>query len=563
MRAWRAVVLAAAMSVSRAAMAAEPALARVGGVPITATDLRAAFELRHEGHVRLLADETVVRDFLESMVEQSLFVLEARRLELDRGKDFEAFRRRELRRLGVRWLYETEVRRKVRVKSGEVRRAVSQMGEGWEVIRIRVNTREEAEAARGRLLAGEDPAQVAREVSMAPSRLRGGLELVRWGYETPEVEARLWGAAPGELTDPLPTPDGWVVFRVIARHPVPLPEQARAKAREVLRSRAADRLRSRFLERLRRRYGARIREERLDLALLERHLREDVPDEDPVLATFEGGELRLSELVAGIDAQAFDSLPPALRRQRAAQWLSDRLDALLLEREAERRWPTLPRSERAKLRAAEEAWLYRKLLGEVVFAGLQVTEQEMHDWYEAHREELKEPARVLLSVALLPDEAAARAFLEALAAGSDFVQLARERSMDAETALKGGRTLWITREALRPEIPDEVFQAPAGTVGGPVELDGGWLVYRVEDRRDARFKTEKEAAGEVRKRLVQQKRGEQLRAWAQTLRQATTVEYFPRRIARAVGRLGGRAAPDTESMDAQAHREARAAGGAP
>jgi len=82
----------------------------------------------------------------------------------------------------------------------------------------RAAARDKANRARARVVAGEDFAAVARELSDDPSRQRGGeIGWVRKGMLFPELEPNVFALSPGQTSDVLESPRGFHVFRLEAR----------------------------------------------------------------------------------------------------------------------------------------------------------------------------------------------------------------------------------------------------------------------------------------------------------------------------------------------------------
>lgn len=109
--------------------------------------------------------------------------------------------------------------------------------------------REEAQALRERILAGEDFAEVAEEASDDPGSARNGgdLGLVRRGDFVERFEEAAWALEEGELSEPVRTEFGWHLIEVTeVRAPdVPPFEEMRAELREEV---AAERAQRRLFE---------------------------------------------------------------------------------------------------------------------------------------------------------------------------------------------------------------------------------------------------------------------------------------------------------------------------
>jgi peptidyl-prolyl cis-trans isomerase C len=85
-----------------------------------------------------------------------------------------------------------------------------------------------------------------------------------------------------------------------------------------------------------------------------------------------------------------------------------------------------------------------------------------------------------LVLATAPEIDAAR---KLLAAGASFEALATERSIDAATRLNGGDLGYFTTDVMPEAYGAALKDAKAGDIVGPFEVDGGYALLKVEDRR--------------------------------------------------------------------------------
>lgn len=206
--------------------------ARVGGEPIYVYDITqeaAAQGLTAAGQHLAPGDEAY-ETVLNELIDQKLLAQEARRRGLDRTP--EARRRLETaeERILGNVLLENAVSETVtdaairRMYDEQVR--LVEMGDEVRARHILVATRDEAEAARERVLAGEDFAAVAFEVSLdEATRLEGG-EL---GYVTQDTLAlplatAAYATPVGELSEPVESDLGWHIVQVEDRRASPRPE---------------------------------------------------------------------------------------------------------------------------------------------------------------------------------------------------------------------------------------------------------------------------------------------------------------------------------------------------
>ena len=76
----------------------------------------------------------------------------------------------------------------------------------------------------------------------------------------------------------------------------------------------------------------------------------------------------------------------------------------------------------------------------------------------------------------------AEAAKKQLAAGSAFEAMAMEKSIDNETRFKGGDLGDMTTDTLPQPLAEAIKDVKPGQLAGPVKVDAGWAVLRVDDR---------------------------------------------------------------------------------
>jgi len=146
-------------------------------------------------------------------------------------------------------------------------------------------------------------------------------------------------------------------------------------------------------------------------------------------------------------------------------------------------------------RADMESRLHDTLLMNKVFARElrqreDLADKELRERYDREKERYRLPERARLReiIVIKPDDPAkvdaARQRANALAAEArtgDFAKLATTSS-DAGTKDKGGDLGEVARGELLPDLDKAVFNAPAGSVLGPIETKSGWHILKVETR---------------------------------------------------------------------------------
>jgi foldase protein PrsA len=99
--------------------------------------------------------------------------------------------------------------------------------------------------------------------------------------------------------------------------------------------------------------------------------------------------------------------------------------------------------------------------------------------------------QVLVRIILLPNEADGKSVAKILKDGGDFIQLARERSVDRQSAEQDGRLPPLMQADL-PQVWKAVDGVKVGQTTGPVKLGDGWAILRLEQRRPVAQQSDQE-----------------------------------------------------------------------
>ena len=169
------------------------------------------------------------------------------------------------------------------------------------------------------------------------------------------------------------------------------------------------------------------------------------------------------------------------------------------------------------------------------FIGLTITEEEVGEWYDQHREELAYPERLrvrhIFRATLDRDASEVRTEIDEIMAklteGGDFGELAAEFSQDERSKKTGGDLGWMRAERLPKDFADSVFDLPLNKVT-LVQTKLGWHLVEVMERRDPEERTLEEAREEIVAALEAEKRIEGLRLYRRQLREfeKLKVEVF-------------------------------------
>lgn len=117
-----------------------------------------------------------------------------------------------------------------------------------------------------------------------------------------------------------------------------------------------------------------------------------------------------------------------------------------------------------------------------------------------------------------------------LKAGKDFAHMAKQYSLDATSAIKGGDLGWVNSGDLVPEFEKAMDGLPVNKISKPVKSPYGWHIIQVLGRKtiddSASFKRQ-----QVRQFLQQRKFTEAVQNWQQHLRADAYIKIMDRELA--------------------------------
>jgi parvulin-like peptidyl-prolyl isomerase len=168
---------------------------------------------------------------------------------------------------------------------------------------------------------------------------------------------------------------------------------------------------------------------------------------------------------------------------------------------------------------------------------VRVSESEVAQYYEDHRERFERPEEVRLRQIFLiaPEGAdnreAVRARLEQvraeLTADADFGELARAYS-EGPAADDGGYIGWKVRGDLIPVLEEAAFALEEGEISPIIESSHGFHLLRADERREAGLRTLDELRAEIAKEVRTRKAEALFDRWVAELRDRSQVRVFLR-----------------------------------
>jgi peptidyl-prolyl cis-trans isomerase C len=112
-----------------------------------------------------------------------------------------------------------------------------------------------------------------------------------------------------------------------------------------------------------------------------------------------------------------------------------------------------------------------------------VSEPAMRKVYDEAVKQMSGEQEVRARHILVATEDEAKKVLDELKKGTDFAELAKQKSKDPGAAAEGGDLGYFTKDQMVPEFAQAAFKLEKGQLSEPVKTQFGWHVIKVEDKR--------------------------------------------------------------------------------
>ncbi len=189
------------------------------------------------------------------------------------------------------------------------------------------------------------------------------------------------------------------------------------------------------------------------------------------------------------------------------------------------------------------------VIGREVGSHIQITKEEISQFYEAHKSELERPEQVTLSEILVapvkPDpnakdatpadptpeqiasaEKRANDLLAQIKGGAKFEDVAKKNS-DGPTASQGGDLGEFRKGMLAKELEDKTFAMKSGEITDVIRTRQGFVILKVTDHTSAGVPPLKDVENQVQEAIYLKKLQPALRAYLTKLREEAFIDIKP------------------------------------
>jgi peptidyl-prolyl cis-trans isomerase C len=136
-----------------------------------------------------------------------------------------------------------------------------------------------------------------------------------------------------------------------------------------------------------------------------------------------------------------------------------------------------------KLEDFKKLTLVTELFEKEIMSKANVSDQELKDYYDKHKEEFTPTIQIKASHILVKTEDEAKKVLARLEKGEKFADIARSVSIDKGSAKNGGDLGFFSKGQMVPEFEKAAASLGVGDVSVPVKTEFGYHIITVSDKK--------------------------------------------------------------------------------
>ena len=517
-------------------------VAEVGPHRITVRSLRTYVEDLPDGLRPRLTGDEARRHYLQSMIDGRLLLMDARNLNLDTLQTV---------RTGVedavsaqvRFLYKARmITSRVKVPEEDVEEYFT--SEGFDRERkfsgILVASRAAVDTVLAELQSGRLFEEVATERSLDRRSARQGGELGFIGLALAprlNIPPDVFRSLPlGEISEPLRSGQKWHVVRFTEERAAPY-EKYRSSIASMLFKERAIQQEQEHLEQLRESFKVRIDPAGIEELVAAYRAQElsSLATSETLVYLHEEGEISVAEIQEMLMQLRMRS--GFADSDQAASTLERLVLNPLLFAMAARREGLYGEEEVEQFAAKkEDEFLLEILRKEVINRDLDISAGEVRDYYDDNPAIFTHEPATWIEELLLATEAEAEEMRRQLEAGTPFADLA-DLSLRKNVPENGPRLHIHPREkAIYPKLLPVIVETPPGQLVGPLEVEGGFSVFRMLGFEDAKVEPYETARPRALALMRRQRENRALQTFVERLREkyASQIEVDESRLTEAL-----------------------------
>lgn len=150
------------------------------------------------------------------------------------------------------------------------------------------------------------------------------------------------------------------------------------------------------------------------------------------------------------------------------------------------------------------------------------SDEQIKTLYQTKVDAAKGQEEVKAKHILVASEEEAKKIVEQLKKGGDFDKIAKEKSTDKGSGVRGGDLGWFTKDKMVPEFADAAYKLKKGELSSPIKSQFGWHVIKLEDRRPVKVAS----LEEMKESLKQEASGKAVESYVEGLLKSADIKYY-------------------------------------
>jgi parvulin-like peptidyl-prolyl isomerase len=165
------------------------------------------------------------------------------------------------------------------------------------------------------------------------------------------------------------------------------------------------------------------------------------------------------------------------------------------------------------------AQLVQEKIFEKVTADVEVTDEEVEEYYASNQDQYGQPESREVRHILVETQQQAVQIRQQLTQGGNFEALAKEHSKDPGSAEQGGK-LTVSRGQTVPEFDQAAFSLEKDALSRPIKTQYGFhIIQPLSEVKEAETTPLEEVKDSIRQQLLQTKRNEKMTEWVEETKQ--------------------------------------------
>jgi EpsD family peptidyl-prolyl cis-trans isomerase len=177
-----------------------------------------------------------------------------------------------------------------------------------------------------------------------------------------------------------------------------------------------------------------------------------------------------------------------------------------------------------KVEEFKKITLISQLLETEITSKAEVTDQDVKNYYEKHKEDFSPFLEARVSLIRVKTEDEANKIRERLVKGEDFAKIAKSSSIDQGSAKNGGDLGYLSRNQLTPELEAVVSKLNTGEISEPIKVQNGYDIVKITDKKLGKQIEFEKVKNLIKQHLASEKQKDAFDTYIEDLKKSYKVE---------------------------------------